>query len=46
MGVKQNSWKVCKDPPTIQLIFLFKVQKCTYYVRWKVFTIRGSMRET
>ena len=46
MGIKQNSWKVCKDSPTIRLIFLFKVQKCTYYVRWKVFTIRGSMRET
>jgi len=26
MGVKQNSWKVCKDPPTIQLIYSFKVQ--------------------
>ena len=46
MGIKQNSWKVYKDSPTIQLIFSFKVQKCTYYVRRKVFTIRGSMRET
>ena len=46
MGVKQNSWKVCKDSPTIQLIFSFKVQKCTCYVRWKVFAMQGSMRET
>ena len=46
MGIKQNSWKVYNDSPTIRLIFLFKVQYCTCYVRWKVFTIRGSMRET
>ena len=46
MGIKQNSWKVCEYSPTIQLIFSFKVQKCTCYVCWKVFTVRGSMRET
>ena len=46
MGIKQNSWKVYKDSPTIRLIFSFKVQYCTCYVRWKVFVIRGSMRET